>query len=69
MALAMSAGDDGRRELADARQQRGTALVGLADDARPARRVHVVEKAHELVFDEAALLFDDEDVGKPVGEA
>src|SRR4029077_9852792 len=52
----------GRRQFAGARQQDRAGLVGLADDARPPRRLDIVEKLDELVLDEAALLFDDQNV-------
>src|SRR5258708_6859982 len=52
----------GRRQLAGAWQEDRAGLVGLADDARPARRLDVVEQLHQLVLDKAALLFDDQNV-------
>ena len=44
-------------------------LVALADHARAARSLHVVENADQLIFDEAALLLDDQDVAETFGEA
>ena len=43
-------------------------LVGLADDARPARRLDIIEELHQLVLDEAALLFDDQNVFEALRE-
>ena len=59
----------GRRELALARQQRRAALVALADDGGTLRRIHIVENAQQLVFDEAALLLDHQHVLQAFGEA
>src|SRR6202035_4604306 len=52
----------GGRQLAGAWQEHRAGLVGLADDARPARRLDIIEELYQLVLDEAALLFDDEHV-------
>src|SRR6266542_3573966 len=57
------------RELALAWQQRRPALVGLADDRRPARGIHVVEDVDELVLDEPALFLDHQHVGEALGKA
>lgn len=56
--------NNGRRQLALARQQRRAALVPLAGDGRTLGRIDVVEDAHQLVFDEAALLLDHQHVLK-----
>ena len=61
--------DHGRGEFAFARQQRRAGLVALADDGRPAGGVAVVENADQLIFDEAALLLDDQHVLQPLGES
>ncbi len=69
------AGDHRRCQLAGSRQQpfrvrqRPFAfLVELADDPRPRRFAPVVELFLELVFEELALLLDDQDLFQPFGE-
>ncbi len=58
----------GRRQLAGAWQQDRAGLVGLADDARPARRLDIVEELDQLVLDEAALLLDDQNIFETLRE-
>ena len=60
---------DGRIEFAFARQESRAVFVALADHGRPVPGVDIVEDAHQLVFDEAALLLDDEHVLQAFGEA
>ena len=66
VAEALQARDDGARDQGGRQLaglgRRSRRLVGLADDARPPRRFDIIEKLHQLVLDEAALLFDDQDV-------
>ena len=61
--------DHGRRQLAFARQQRRAALVALADHGRTIPGVHIIENAHQLVFDKAALLLDHQHILQPFGKA
>ena len=61
--------DHGRRQFAFARQQWRAALVALADHGRTIPGVHIIENAHQLVFDKAALLLDHQHILQPFGKA
>ncbi len=61
-------GDDRRGQFALARQQRRAALVELADHGRTLPGVDIIKDALQLVFDEAALLLDDQHVLQAFGK-
>ena len=67
-ALGDHPGDLGRGQFAVRRQDPVAVLVELADDARAHILAPIVELLLELVFDDRALFFDDQDFFEALGE-
>ena len=61
--------DLGHRELGRLAQQGCAALVGFADDRRPAIRGKIIERGLGLLLDHRPLLLDEEDFLEAISEA